>query len=166
VFSGEEERAAETRAAAARMLGSSCTVDVAQFRGSFLPFDGPALKEFFEGVKARVQPDLVFTHFLQDRHQDHRTIAELTWNTWRNHAVFEYEIPKYEGDLAHPGVYVPLSAAVVERKVAALMDCFASQRSRQWFDRDLFLAHLRLRGVECNAASRHAEAFHVRKLVL
>jgi LmbE family N-acetylglucosaminyl deacetylase len=166
VLSGEADRVAETRAAAARMLGIGCEVDVAGFRGSYMPFSGLELKEFFEGVKARLRPDLIFTHFQHDRHQDHRVIAELTWNTFRNHMVFEYEIPKYEGDLAHPNVYVPLSEQVIARKVDTLIECFPSQHSRQWFDRDLFLGHLRMRGVECNAASRHAEAFHVSKLVL
>lgn len=166
VFAGEDGRDAETRSAAVKMLGPACEVDVGQFRGSFLPYSGPVLKEFVESVKARVQPDLVFTHFLHDRHQDHRVIAELTWNTFRNHAVFEYEIAKFEGDLAHPNAYMPLSTAVVERKVETLMECFPSQRSRQWFDRDLFMGLMRLRGVECNSASRFAEAFHVRKLVL
>ncbi|MEJ0099030.1 MAG: PIG-L deacetylase family protein [Pseudomonadota bacterium] len=166
VFSGENGRDGETRAAAERMLGPACDVDVAQFRGSFLPYNGIEVKEFLESVKTRVQPDLVFTHFLHDRHQDHRVIAELTWNTFRNHAVFEYEIPKFEGDLEHPNAYVPLSAETVERKVETLMTCFPSQLSRQWFDRDLFKGLMRLRGVECNSASRFAEAFHVRKLVL
>jgi LmbE family N-acetylglucosaminyl deacetylase len=166
VLSGENGRDAETIGAAARLLGSGCEVTVGSFRGSFLPFSGVALKEHFEALKAGLQPDLIFTHYLQDRHQDHRVISELTWNTFRNHAVFEYEIPKYEGDLGHPNVYVPLAAPLVDRKIGMLMECFPSQRSRQWFDRDLFLGHLRLRGVECNSASRFAEAFHVRKLVL
>jgi LmbE family N-acetylglucosaminyl deacetylase len=166
VFSCEGKRDAETNAAAARMLGPECEVNFGQFRGSFLPYSGPDLKECFETLKSRLRPDLIFTHFLHDRHQDHRVISELTWNTFRNHAIFEYEIPKFEGDLAHPNVYVPLSGMTTDRKIDVLMECFPSQRSRQWFDRDLFLGLLRLRGVECNSTSRHAEAFHVRKLVL
>jgi LmbE family N-acetylglucosaminyl deacetylase len=106
------------------------------------------------------------THYIADRHQDHRVVAELTWNTFRNHAILEYEIPKYEGDLAHPGVYCALSPATVDRKIATLLKCFPSQLGRQWFDADLFRGHLRLRGVECNSPTRHAEAFHGRKLVL
>jgi LmbE family N-acetylglucosaminyl deacetylase len=166
VFSGEAGRESETTAAAARMLGPECEVSFAGFRGSFLPYSGPDLKECFEELKSRLQPDLVFTHFLHDRHQDHRIVSELTWNTFRDHAIFEYEIPKFEGDLAHPNVYVPLSGMTADRKIDVLMECFPSQRSRQWFDRDLFLGLLRVRGVECNSPSRLAEAFHVRKLVL
>ena len=108
----------------------------------------------------------MLTHYLADRHQDHRVIAELTWNTFRSHAILEYEIPKYEGDLAQPGVYCPLSPATVEQKIVTLLNCFPSQRGHQWFDADLFRGHLRLRGVECNSPTRYAEAFHARKLVL
>jgi LmbE family N-acetylglucosaminyl deacetylase len=166
VFSGEAGREAETRSAAARLLGGSCAVSVEQFEASHFPHEWRAIKARFEQLKAEVRPDLIFTHFLADRHQDHRTIAELTWNTFRDHAVLEYEIPKFEGDLAHPNVYVPLAAATVERKIDTLMECFPSQRSRQWFDAELFRGHVRLRGVECNAPARYAEAFHGRKIVL
>lgn len=168
VFSGEAERESETRAAAAMLLGpgTGYVVEVHGFRGSYFPYLGTQIKDAFEALRARVKPDLILTHYLADRHQDHRVIAELTWNTFRSHAVLEYEIAKYEGDLAHPGVYFPLSPAAVERKVGTLMECFPSQRQRQWFDADLFRAQLRLRGVECNAPSRYAEAFHARKLVL
>jgi LmbE family N-acetylglucosaminyl deacetylase len=168
VFSGDETRESETRAAAARLLGDSevCRVEVLKFRGSHLPYDSQRIKETFEAIKTRSAPSLIFTHFLHDRHQDHRLIAELTWNTFRDHAILEYEIPKFEGDLAHPNVFVPLSSAVVDRKVNTLMQCFPSQHSRTWFDPDLFRGHLRLRGVECNAPSRFAEAFHGRKLRL
>lgn len=166
VFSGEDGRDQETRAAAARLLGSQCSVTVDQFRASYFPYAGAQLKDAFEGIKSRVRPDLIFTHFLQDRHQDHRLTAELTWNAFRNHAVLEYEIPKFEGDLAHPNVYFQLPRPTVDRKIEVLMECFPSQRARQWFDRDLFLGHMRLRGVECNSESRFAEAFHVRKLAL
>ncbi|HEY4215096.1 MAG TPA: PIG-L deacetylase family protein [Steroidobacteraceae bacterium] len=167
VFSGEDGRDAETRAAAARLLGQDCEVTIQQFRASYMPHSAPQIKAYFDQLKASgPRPDVIFTHFLHDRHQDHRLIAELTWNTFRDHAVLEYEIPKFEGDLAHPNVFVPLTAPVVDRKVSVLMECFPSQHSRQWFDPDLFRGHLRLRGVECNSPSRFAEAFHVRKLVL
>ena len=168
VFSGDPVRERETRAAAAALLGAGAnvTVDVHHFRGSYFPFCGADIKDAFEAVRSRVAPDLVMTHYLADRHQDHRVIAELTWNTFRSHAILEYEIPKYEGDLAQPGVYCPLSPATVEQKIATLLKCFPSQRGHQWFDADLFRGHLRLRGVECNSPTRHAEAFHARKLVL
>lgn len=168
VFSGDAQREPETRAAAARILGAGRDdrVEVLSFRGSYFPYLGERIKDAFEAVARRVKPDLIFTHFLADRHQDHRVIAELTWNTFRSHAILEYEIAKYEGDLQHPGVYMPLSADIVEDKVSMLLECFPSQRSRQWFDADLFRGQMRLRGVECNAPSRHAEAFHARKLIL
>ena len=168
VFSGSEDRAAETRSAAAKLLGegASYSVDVHQFRGSYFPFCGPDIKDAFETIKVQVTPDLIFTHFLGDRHQDHRVIAELTWNTFRDHAILEYEIAKFEGDLAQPNVYVPLTKANMERKVGTLMESFPSQHSRSWFDAELFRGHMRLRGVECNAPSRFAEAFHARKLRL
>jgi LmbE family N-acetylglucosaminyl deacetylase len=166
VFSSDPVRERETRAAAAALLGNAVTVDTHCFRGSFFPYSGAEIKDTFESLRSRVTPDLVMTHYLTDRHQDHRVISELTWNTFRNHAVLEYEIPKYEGDLAHPGVYCSLSPATVDRKVETLMKCFPSQLSHQWFDAELFRGHLRLRGVECNSPSRYAEAFHARKLVI
>jgi LmbE family N-acetylglucosaminyl deacetylase len=168
VFSGDDARETETRSAAQRMLGngSGCSVEVRRFRASYFPHCGAELKDAFEALSERVDPEMIFTHCLADRHQDHRLVAELTWNTFRDHAIFEYEIQKYEGDLAHPNLYVPLSGAVMRRKVETLMECFPSQHCRKWFDADLFQGHMRLRGVECNAASRYAEAFHARKLTL
>lgn len=167
VLSGDDERERETRAAAAALMqGADLSMTVHRFRGSYFPACFPDIKDAFEQLRSRVEPDLVLTHFLTDRHQDHRVVSELTWNTYRKHAVLEYEIPKYEGDLAHPGVFCPLSEAVVDKKVSTLLECFGSQRSHQWFDADLFRGHMRLRGVECNSPTRFAEAFHARKLVL
>ncbi len=168
VFSGDAVRTPETQGAAQRIHGSGArhSVEVAQFRGSYFPYDGAAIKDQFEAVKGRISPNLILTHHLNDRHQDHRLLAELTWNTFRNHLVLEYEIPKYEGDFGHPNLYLPLTREQVERKVAMLWDCFPSQHGRPWFTQDLFLAHLRLRGMECNAPSGFAEAFHARKLVI
>jgi LmbE family N-acetylglucosaminyl deacetylase len=133
---------------------------------SYFPYIGPDIKDAFESLRSKVSPDLVMTHYLHDRHQDHRIIAELTWNTFRRHAILEYEIPKYEGDLAQPQVYCPLPSAAVDLKIDTLLKCFPSQRAHQWFDADLFRGHLRLRGVECNSPSRHAEAFYGRKLLI
>lgn len=166
VFSGDDVRERETRAAAAELLGSLVTVETHQFRGSYLPHFGSEIKDIFESLRSRLEPDLVMTHYLADRHQDHRMLAELTWNTFRSHAILEYEIPKYEGDLAHPGVYCSLAPTTVEKKIETLMKYFPSQHSHQWFDAELFRGHLRLRGVECNSPSRYAEAFHARKLAI
>jgi LmbE family N-acetylglucosaminyl deacetylase len=168
VFSGGAVREAETRSAAAKLIGedASARVVVHGFRASYFPYHGAEIKDVFEALKGEVAPELVFTHFLQDRHQDHRVVSELTWNTFRDHAILEYEIPKFEGDLGHPNVYVPLDEANAEHKVATLLESFPSQASRPWFDADLFRGHMRLRGVECNAPQRFAEAFHGRKVTL
>jgi LmbE family N-acetylglucosaminyl deacetylase len=168
LFSGESEREQETRAAAAKLMGTGTRyeVNVLGFRGSYFPYLASSIKDAFEEVRSRVNPELILTHFLADRHQDHRVISELTWNTFRNHMILEYEIAKYEGDLAHPNVYFPLAPETVELKVKTLMECFPSQRNRQWFDADLFRGQMRVRGVECNSPSRYAEAFHARKLIV
>jgi LmbE family N-acetylglucosaminyl deacetylase len=167
VFSGDEVRERETRAAAARLMaGADFSMNVHKFRGSYFPHFGADIKDAFELMRKQITPDLILTHFLADRHQDHRTISELTWNTFRSHAVLEYEIPKYDGDLAQPGVFCPVSDVMVEKKISTLLDCFESQRNRQWFDADLFRGHMRLRGIECNSPTRFAEAFYARKLIL
>ena len=167
VFSGDDERERETRAASRALMGdANLTMIAYKFRGSYFPSCWSDIKDAFEQMRSQIKPDLVLTHYLADRHQDHRVVSELTWNTYRSHAILEYEIPKYEGDLAHPGVYCPLTEAIVEKKVSTLLECFGSQRSHQWFDADLFRGHMRLRGVECNSPTRFAEAFHARKLVL
>lgn len=166
IFASDDEREPESRLAAERLLGERCTTHIQRFRASYLKYEGETVKDWFEAALKPLRPDLIFTHYLNDRHQDHNFLAELTWNTFRNHTILEYEIPKYEGDLAHPNVYVPLGDDSVTRKADMLMECFPSQHSRTWFKRDVFLAHLRLRGIECNAASGYAEAFHGRKLVL
>jgi LmbE family N-acetylglucosaminyl deacetylase len=167
VFSGDGVREQETRnAAAALMAGTNLTLNVHKFRASYFPHAGTEIKDTFEAIAASVKPDLVMTHFLTDRHQDHRVVSELTWNTFRSHAILEYEIAKYDGDLAHPGVFCALPEETVERKIAALLDCFGSQRNHQWFDADLFRGLMRLRGIECNSPTRFAEAFHARKLMI
>jgi LmbE family N-acetylglucosaminyl deacetylase len=167
VLSADDEREAETRAAAARLLHGATDVEirVERFRGSYFPHCGTELKDYVESLK-RFAPDLVLTHCRHDLHQDHRITNELTWNTFRNHAVLEYEIPKFDGDIGVPNTYVPLTSAQLARKCETLMECFASQRARTWFTPNTFQALARLRGIECNAPEGFAEAFYGRKLSL
>jgi LmbE family N-acetylglucosaminyl deacetylase len=168
VFSSNALRDTEAKTAAAEVLAQAgqSTVEIESFRESFFPHVGASIKDRFEQIKSAVRPDLVFTHRTQDLHQDHRTIGELTWNTFRDHLIAEYEIPKYEGDLGQPNLFVPLTAAVAKRKIELLLRHFPSQAGRRWFRAETFEAILRLRGIECNAAEGYAEAFHSRKLVL
>lgn len=168
VFSGDERRAAEARAGAGRILDGvrEPRVVLHAFRDGYFPWEAPRIKECFEAIAREVDPDLVFTHYRDDRHQDHRTLSDLTWNTFRHHLVLEYEIPKYDGDLGRPNVYVPLTVAQRRAKVDTLMECFASQRDHAWFTEDTFNGLMRLRGMECAAANGHAEAFHGRKMSL
>jgi LmbE family N-acetylglucosaminyl deacetylase len=168
VFSATGDRELEARRSAAAFLegAAECDVRTCGFRDGFFPYEGAAVKEFFETLKTDMRPDLIFTHRLDDRHQDHRLLAELTWNTFRDHAILEYEIPKYEGDLGHPNLFVPLEADVSRRKLALLMTMFGTQRSKRWFTEELFAAVMTLRGAEAGLAGGHAEGFHARKLLL
>ena len=137
---------------------------VKAFRDGFFPYCGADIKECFEQLKTTLSPDLVFTHHGLDRHQDHRLISELTWNTFRDHTILEYEVPKYDGDMGSPNVFVPLSEGLAKRKTDNLLESFPSQRGRRWFSEELFRALLRLRGMECNSDTGLAEAFYGRKL--
>ena len=168
VFSAAGQRGEEAQAGAAAFLGKAHarTVTLHEFRDGFFPSQKPAIKEVFEELKAKVSPDLIFTHYRNDAHQDHRTLCELAWNTWRNHMILEYEIPKYDGDLGQPNVFVPLEREQGEQKIAALHQAFDSQRGKQWFDDELFWGLLRIRGMEAHAPGRYAEAFHGRKICL
>jgi LmbE family N-acetylglucosaminyl deacetylase len=168
VFSAERKRAAEAQASARFFLKGlkRPRVVIHNFRGSFFPFQGEAIKESFEELKETFRPDLVFTHYRDDRHQDHRVISDLTWNTFRNHLILEYEIPKYDGDLGNPNFYVPLEESVCRRKSEHICTFFKSQADKHWFSADTFLALMRLRGIECVSNSKYAEAFYCRKLVL
>ena len=138
---------------------------VERFRDSYFPYDGTAIKEYIQTLRQEVAPDLIFTHRREDMHQDHRLLAELTWNAFRDHLILEYEIPKYEGDLGTPNVMVPLTPDTCREKIDALVDCFASQRDKPWFSRDTFWALLRLRGLECHSPSAFAEGLYCRKAV-
>jgi LmbE family N-acetylglucosaminyl deacetylase len=168
VFSSGPEREREARASATLFLqqAGQTEIIVKGFRDGFFPFDGAQIKEVFEDLKGRISPDVIFTHNRKDAHQDHRLIAELTWNTFRNHWILEYEIPKYDGDLGQPNLFVRLEPEVFRKKIGYIMDAFPSQRDKRWFREETFLSLMRLRGMECNAPCGYAEAFYCRKLVL
>ncbi len=167
VFSASGLRGREA-AKAADLFTAGCEKEILlkEFRDGFLPYRGGEVKELFEEVKSQVKPDLIFTHWQGDAHQDHRLISELTWNTFRNHLILEYEIPKYDGDMGRPNLFVPLEAPLYENKVDYLFEAFESQRSKRWFDRETFLGLMRLRGMESNSPSGYAEGFHARKVVI
>lgn len=168
VFSAEGCRAHEAQASASDFARSADRLDVRlhRFRESHFPAVVSDLKEEFAAIARAVSPDVILTHRRDDAHQDHRTVGELTWNHFRDHVILEYEIPKFEGDLGHPNVYAPLPADVVESKVRLLMEHFVTQRARRWFTADTFRGLMAVRGVECNAPSGFAEAFHARKVVI
>jgi LmbE family N-acetylglucosaminyl deacetylase len=168
IFSSTAERAEETRRAASMLLPSTVRVrfDIKTFRNSFFPYIGAEVKDHMEAIKRDFAPSLVLTHFERDRHQDHRVVSELTRNAYRDHLILEYEVVKYDGDLASPGVFVPLTLEQVERKVEVLMTAFESQRDHHWFTPDTFRSLMRLRGIESNSPSGFAEAFHCRKVRL
>src|SRR6266704_3524658 len=167
VFSVTGVRAAEAQRAATLFAGSSALKGplLKTFRDGFMPFVGAEVKAIFEELKS-ISPDLIFTHNRKDAHQDHRLLAELTWNTFRDHLILEYEIPKYDGDMGRPSVFVSLTSDLCEKKVRYIVDTFESQHSKRWFQADTFFSLLRLRGMECNSPSGYAEAFYCRKLVL
>ena len=168
VFSARGVRKAEAEHAAELFAGSVRLENLIlkEFPDGFLPYVGADVKSIFEELKHQVSPDLIFTHQSHDAHQDHRLLSELTRNTFRDHFILEYEIPKYDGDLGQPSFFVPLERSFVESKVQYLMEAFASQRSKHWFDASTFQALMRLRGMECAAPSSYAEAFYCRKAIL
>ena len=165
VLGAEGERAAEARASAEAFLANAARAEVMVhgFRDAYMPYYGESVKEAFEELK-RVEPDLVLTHTRADLHQDHRLASELTWNTFRDHLVLEYEIPKVDGDLGTPNLFVPVSREVAREKVDRLVATFASQRDKHWFDAEVFLGLMRLRGMECRSPTGFAEGFFARKV--
>lgn len=167
VLSAAADRAGEAEDSAHRFIGNrAARVTVESYRDGYFPYHAVEIKEFFATLGREIEPDLIFTHRCADAHQDHRLIGELTWQTFRDQTILEYEIPKFEGDLGTPNLYVELGSEIVERKVQNLLDVFATQRDKHWFTADTFRSVMRLRGVECRAAEGYAEAFHCRKMVL
>lgn len=165
VLSGPGEREQEARASAMDFLEGAAKADVrvAAFRDGYFPAERIAVKDWMESLKSIPAPDVILTHQREDAHQDHRLMSELTWNTFRDHLILEYEIPKWDGDLGRPNLYVPLNEEVLARKIALLNQHFGSQRSKAWFDDETFRGLARLRGVECR--QRYAEAFFARKVI-
>ena len=168
VFSATESRRKEAVASAHQFLEKAAhkEIIVKDFQDGFFPYDGAGIKRYFEELKQTIVPDLIFTHYRHDLHQDHRLLNELTWNTFRNHLILEYEIPKYDGDLGTPNFFVPLSKQICETKIACLLQHFQTQANKHWFTSRLFESIMALRGMESHAPDGYAEAFYSRKLVL
>ncbi len=168
VFSATGRREQEARRSAALFTRGARGLRVltSTFRDGFFPSEFAAIKEVFETLKADPDPDLVLTHYRDDRHQDHRVLSDLAWNTFRNHFILEYEIPKFDGDLGHPNFFVPVERAICRRKVIYLQRAFGTQRAKHWFEDETFTGLMRLRGMECRAPDGYAEAFYARKTVL
>lgn len=170
VFSSNPQREREALESANMFLKNAPEkrIIIKNFRDGFFPFIGREIKEFFEQLKQEISPnipDIIFTHARNDFHQDHRLISDLTWNTFRNHFILEYEIPKYDGDLGNPNFFVHLDEVICQNKIKCILDSFQSQKGKQWFTEDTFLSILRIRGIESNAPSKYAEAFYCRKVV-
>jgi LmbE family N-acetylglucosaminyl deacetylase len=166
VFSGQNPRRVEAiRSAETLLEGAIFKIIVKEFRDSYFPFIGEKIKDYFEEIKQNFKPNIIFTHCSNDLHQDHRLISNLTWNTFRDNLILEYEIPKYDGDLSVPNMYLPISDSDVDKKIHLILDSFPSQKTKEWFSEETFRAILRIRGIESNSPSKYAEAFYCRKLV-
>lgn len=167
VLSGRGVRADEARRSAERWLqgAARASIVIREFEDGFFPYHGATIKRLFEELKSDLRPDLILTHYGRDGHQDHRLVSELTWNTFRDHFILEYEVPKYDADLGSPNLFVSVSDEMCGQKIARLLELFESQRERRWFTEDVFRSVLRLRGMECNSPTRYAEAFYCRKIV-
>jgi LmbE family N-acetylglucosaminyl deacetylase len=168
VFSAPGSRAEEAQQSANEFLSGvkNSQVRIGSFRESYFPSEWPSIKDWFEEIKSKFDPEIVFTHYRNDRHQDHRVLSDLAWNTFRNHLILEYEILKYDGDLGQANLFVTLSEQVATRKIDLLLKHFRTQSTKHWFTRDTFEAMHRIRGIECASATGRAEAFYCRKLVL
>jgi LmbE family N-acetylglucosaminyl deacetylase len=168
VLSAIGPRAEEAHASAQQFLmnAASAVIDLAEFKTGFFPYQGADIKNWFEALRTRTSPDVILCHWRHDAHQDHREVSKLTWNTFRDHTILEYEIPKWDGDAGQPNVYLPASKALMERKTRLLHQHFGTQREKDWFDDETFMSLARLRGMECRAPDGFAEAFHARKLTV
>lgn len=167
VFSSNPVREVEAKNSAQSYLRdhTRSSIEINNFRNGFFPYIATDIKEYFEVIKVKFEPDIIFTHYIEDKHQDHRTISELSWNTFRNHVIFQYEIAKYDGDLVTPNFYAVAADEYVEKKIDLLTKHFVSQSDKHWFTRDLFKSLMRIRGIECASESGFAEGFHARKLL-
>jgi len=167
ILSTKKDNASEPMQSAERFLRDAKDKDIVQknFRDTFFPHNGTEIKEYFNELGRKIFPDMIFTHRLEDRHQDHRLVSELTWNTFRNHLILEYEIPKYEGDLGQPNVFVTLDKETGERKIQTILNSFSSEKEKEWFTGETFWALLRLRGIESKSPSGFAEGLYSRKMV-
>ena len=168
VFASNPLRKAEAIKSAEAFLEGveNAQIEVLEYRDAFLKFSALEIKEHFESVKRSFEPHMVFTHYRNDRHQDHSLLSDLAWNTFRSHTILEYEIPKYDGDLGQPNCFFHISEALAEKKANILLECFESQREKHWFDKETFLSLMRIRGMESASMTRYAEAFHLRKFIL
>lgn len=168
VLSARDDREQEAADSAERFLSGAKDkkIILGDFRDGYFPYVGSEVKDFFEGLKDLGTPDLILTHYRHDLHQDHRMVSDLAWNTFRNHLILEYEVPKYDGDMGAPNFFVPLAQEICDQKIAGILDSFVSQRDRYWFTEDTFRALLRLRGVEARSETGYAEAFYARKVTL
>jgi LmbE family N-acetylglucosaminyl deacetylase len=168
VFSAKDVRREEAQCSAQMYLQMAAkqNLEIKSFRDSFFPYDGGEIKDYFHSLARQFSPDVIFTHRRDDLHQDHRVLSDLTWNAFRNHQILEYEIPKYDGDLGHPNLYVTLEQSICDQKINGLLTAFQSQREKPWFTRETFSSLLHLRGVEANSATRLAEGFYCRKGVI
>jgi LmbE family N-acetylglucosaminyl deacetylase len=168
VLGAQGVREQEARASAEAFLSAAAQSEIVVhgFRDGYFPYVGGEVKDVFEQLKSELDPDLILTHSRRDLHQDHRLVCELTWNTWRDHLILEYEIPKYDGDLGTPNVFVPVSVELAREKARLIADAFASQEGKHWFKDEVFLGLMRVRGMEARSPSGYAEAFTCRKLLL
>lgn len=168
VLSSDSKREEEARTSANMFLkhAKGKTIEIKNYRNGFFPYDGGEIKKYFEILKDRFSPDLIFTHYRMDLHQDHRTVSELTWNTFRNHLILEFEIPKYDGDFGTPNFFVPLHPSICKNKIITIIKSFKTQANKHWLTEDLLYSILRVRGMECVSGTKYAEAFYCRKIYL
>ena len=168
VLSSDPRREKEARSSARLFLkqAEKKTIKIEKLRNGFFPYNGRKIKDYFEEQKKKFSPNIIFTHYKMDLHQDHRLVSELTWNTYRNHLILEYEIPKYDGDFGSPNLFSPLGSSVCDLKINSILASFTSQGDKHWFTSDLLYSILRLRGMECGSSTKNAEAFYCRKILL